>query len=359
MLAASSLRERGDGEERSHRARQHGRTARARRRALGRSDAARRAELPDLRAAHAARIHPCPGRDQACRGASERRARALAGGGGRAHRRGRGGGVGRHARRAVPDRRVPDRLGHIEQHERQRGDRRALRRRRASQRSRQPRAEFQRRDPDRDPGLGRGRDARTAAARAVASARHHREARRGIRRHRQDRPHPSDGCDAADAETGIPGLGGAAAIGAGAHRGLAAPRAAPAAGRHGHRHWHQCRSEIRGAGCRRAGHGHGRRLRTGRQPVRRHRLAGRRRRTFGPAQHAGGGADETRQRSALDELRSAGGPGRDRTAGVAAGFVDHAGQGQPGDPRSDGDGLRAGDGQPRHDHGGGATSSST
>src|SRR3954468_8037389 len=62
---------------------------------------------------------------------------AAGGGGGRGGARWRGGGVGRargadrgrgrrdrrrQARRAVPDRRLPDRLGHLVEHERQRGD---------------------------------------------------------------------------------------------------------------------------------------------------------------------------------------------------------------------------------------------
>ena len=41
---------------------------------------------------------------------------------------------------------------------------------------------------------------------------------------------------------------------------------------------------------------------------------------------------------------------RNRVAGAAAGQQHHAGQGQPGDSRSGGDGVRASDGQRRHDH---------
>ena len=51
------------------------------------------------------------------------------------------------ARRAVPDRRLPDRLGHLVEHERQRGHRRARRRRRAPQRPRQHGPVVQRRLP--------------------------------------------------------------------------------------------------------------------------------------------------------------------------------------------------------------------
>ena len=56
---------------------------------------------------------------------------------GRADRRRRRRGRGRRARRPVPDRRLPDRLGHLVEHERQRGDREPRRRRRPPQRPRQ------------------------------------------------------------------------------------------------------------------------------------------------------------------------------------------------------------------------------
>ena len=49
------------------------------------------------------------------------------------------------------------------------------------------------------------------------------------------------------------------------------------------------------------------------------------------------------QRPALDGLRAAGRAGRDRDARPAAGILDHAGQGQPGDLRGGLPGLRAGD----------------
>ncbi len=70
----------------------------------------------------------------------------------------------------------------------------------------------------------------------------------------------------------------------------------------------------------------------------------------GAAEDAGRRADEDRQRLALDEFRPAGRPGRDRVAGVAAGLVDHAGQGQSGDSRGRRDGRRAGDRQRCLDH---------
>ena len=76
---------------------------------------------------------------------------------GDADRRGR-------ARRPVPDRRLPDRLGHVVEHERERGHGRARRRGRPSQRPRQSRPVVQRRLPVRGaPGRAGRRDQRAAA----------------------------------------------------------------------------------------------------------------------------------------------------------------------------------------------------
>ena len=63
------------------------------------------------------------GRIKAAAARVERRARAARPRPGRADRDGRRRGGGRRARRPVPDRRLPDRLGHLVEHERQRGDR--------------------------------------------------------------------------------------------------------------------------------------------------------------------------------------------------------------------------------------------
>ena len=75
--------------------------------------------------------------DQGRRGARERRARAARRRQGRAHRRRRRSRRRRRARRPVPDRRLPDRLGHLVEHERERGDRGARGRGRARERRRQ------------------------------------------------------------------------------------------------------------------------------------------------------------------------------------------------------------------------------
>ena len=149
---------------------------------------------------------------EAARG--QRRAGRGAGGG-----RGgdRGGGAARSStakpRRPVSARRVPDRLRHLDQHERQRGDReprdRAAGRRArleeagASQRSRQRVAVVERRDPDRDPCRRVRRDRRGARAGARGSRRDARRQGERVRPLRQDRPHPPAGRGADPAGAGV------------------------------------------------------------------------------------------------------------------------------------------------------------
>ena len=86
------------------------------------------------------------------------------------------------ARRPVPDRRLPDRLGHLVEHERQRGDRQPRRRGRPPQRPREHGAVVQRRLPERrPPRRARPGDQRAAAgaraARGLAAARRPRRSR--------------------------------------------------------------------------------------------------------------------------------------------------------------------------------------
>ena len=148
-------------------------------------------------------------------------------------------------RRALPHRRVPDRVGHVEQHERQRGDRdarhRAARPRRAPQRPRQrvavverrvPVGHPHRRDPRRRPRPG----ARADAPAGVAVPQGGR-----ARRRREERAHPPHGRDAGDARPGVRRLrrAGAPAASSGSRRRCpgsascpsAAPRSAPASTR--------------------------------------------------------------------------------------------------------------------------------
>ena len=106
--------------------------------------------------------------------------------GGRRDRRGQ-------ARRPVPGRRLPDRLGDLLEHERERGDREARRRRDPSQRPRQPGPVLQRRLPLRRPPGGPGRGPLRPAAGARRAWQRARAQGRRVRGHRQDRPHPPDG----------------------------------------------------------------------------------------------------------------------------------------------------------------------
>ena len=85
---------------------------------------ARRSQLSRLRRADSGLRRPLARPDQGRGRACERRARAARRGQGRAdRRRGRAGRLGR-ARRPVPDRRLPDGVGHLLEHERERGARR-------------------------------------------------------------------------------------------------------------------------------------------------------------------------------------------------------------------------------------------
>ncbi len=119
----------------------------------------------------------------------------------------------RQARRSFSAGGVADRLRHPDQHEPQRGDRGARQRdaRRqawrqdagASQRSRQHEPVVERLLPDRDAyRCGRG-DCASPDAGARASAGRAAKEEQGIRPHRQDRPHPHPGRDAADARAGV------------------------------------------------------------------------------------------------------------------------------------------------------------
>ena len=109
---------------------------------------------------HAARVHPRARPGQVGRGRAPTSSSACSTACAASPSEGRPRGGRGPARRPVPGRRVPDRLRHQQQHERQRGDRAprhavCRRPRGASQRPRQPEPEQQRRDPDRDPRRAR------------------------------------------------------------------------------------------------------------------------------------------------------------------------------------------------------------
>ena len=208
---------------------------------------------------------------------------------------------------------------------------------RSTQRPRQPRPEFQRRDPDRDPGLARSSPCVEQLLPALKHLRRTIErARRALGKvTKTGRTHLMDAMPLTFGQE-FGAWAAQLASARGADRGRAEAPAPPADRRHRDRHRHQCRSALRqGRWPRRCRRCPGTKLRVGRRQVRGHRRAGRRGRAVRPAQRAGGGADEDRQRPALDEFRAAGRAGRDRAAGVAAGQLDHAGQGQPGDPGGD------------------------
>ena len=122
-------------------------------------------------------------------------------------RRGRRGRPRRLGRR-VPDRRVPDRLGHVVEHERQRGARharrRAARRAGAPERRRQRPAVVQRPVPVGDPRRrDRARSSSTSSRRSTHLAAALDGEGRRVRRRREVRPHPPDGRHAGDARPGV------------------------------------------------------------------------------------------------------------------------------------------------------------
>ena len=111
-------------------------------------------------------------------------------------------------RRPVPDRRLPDRLRHLVQHEHQRGHRhpghRPPRSRRPPQRPRQRLAVLQRRLPVRDPRRGHPGDRQRPDPGAAPPRGVTRGAQgRGVGRRRQERPHPPDGRHAGHPGPGV------------------------------------------------------------------------------------------------------------------------------------------------------------
>ena len=144
------------------------------------------------------------GPDQGGRGQDQRRARRARRGPRRADRQGRRRGRERRARRPVPDRRLPDRLRHLLEHERERGDRRARRRRGPSQRPRQHGPVLERRLPlRRPPGGARARSTPTCCPALD-------ELRAALERKADEfadlvkaGPHPPDGRGAGHPRTGV------------------------------------------------------------------------------------------------------------------------------------------------------------
>ena len=173
---------------------------------------------------------------------------------------------------------------------------------------------------------------------------------RRVPRHRQVRAHAPDGRRPGDARPGVRRLRrpGAARRPPRLQR-AAAGRADPAR-RDGHRHRPEHAQGVRRPRARPPDRGQRPRDSRARGPV---RGAGQPRRARRAVRRAEGGrrvADEDRQRPRADGLGPARRHRRDLPARAAEGLVDHARQGQPGDPRGRAAGRRAGDRQRHRDH---------
>ena len=194
------------------------------------------------------------------------------------------------------------------------------------------------------------------AHRLIPALAHLQEALRGksqgIRPHRQDRPHPHAGCDAAHARPGILRLRGAGEARHRAHAARAEGALSAGAGRHRGRHRPQRQAAIRASSFAK------RIAELTRLPfvsapnkfealacARRHRVRARR------ADLGGNRAVQDRQRHPAARLGPALGPRRIDPAGERARLLDHAGQGQSDPDRGADHGVLPGVRQPDHDHG--------
>ena len=206
----------------------------------------------------------------------------------------------------------------------------------APQRPRQRVAVVQRRVPDdHPPGRDRGAERRRGPG-AGAPGRGAAPARRGLGRRGQGRADPPDGRGADHPRPGGRRLGhpGRVRRGPGARR--AAPARAAADRRHRGGHRAERTGRVRRGRGRRAARGHrAGRADRGRRPHRGAGRAGRAGRGLRGAAHRRGVPLQDRQRHPLAGLRAAHRAGRAAPARPAAGQLDHAGQGQPGDLRGD------------------------
>ena len=222
---------------------------------MGRRDNQGRRELPDLgrAVARVGRALARPGEGR--RRARQRRARPARQTTRREHRQRRRRDRCRQARFAVPDRCLPDRLGHVDEHERQRGDRRARRLQRASQRPRQHGPVLQRRvSLGRPPRGARCRPERAAAGAAPAGALVCEEGEE-LSERRQVRAHAPDGRRPGHARAGVRRLRRADRARPGARAVRAGARRADPARRHRHRHRAEHPPQIRREGPRAAEEG--------------------------------------------------------------------------------------------------------
>ena len=255
-------------------------------------------------------------------------------------------------RRPVPDRRLPDRLGHVVEHEHQRGARGADRRQGASQRPRELRPVVQRRLPQRRAPRRAGRGDQHAAAGAQAArevagsqgASKFKDVVKSGRTHLMDAVPVTLGQEFGGYAAQIRLGPGARGVGARARRPDPArrdrdghgPQHAPEVRRAGAQAAHQAdeAEDRRAAGGSVRGPGQPRRARRAVG-----RAEGRRRLTH-----------EDRAGHRADGLRPARGHRRDLPARAAEGLVDHAGQGQPGAAGGRAAGRRAGHRKRHRDH---------
>ena len=178
-----------------------------------------------------------------------RRAKAIVAGGAGDHRR--------QARRSFPALGLADRLRHPDQHERQRGDRQPRQRKLGGKLgAKSPihpndHVNMSQSSNDCFPTAMHIAAAQDITQRLLPALAHLQAALRGedegVRRHRQDRPHPHAGCDAAHARPGIFRLCGAGEVRHRAHPRRPEGTLSAGAGRHGGRHRAQRQARLRQA----------------------------------------------------------------------------------------------------------------
>ena len=259
----------------------------------------------------------------------------------------------RRLRRPVPDRRVPDRLGHLVEHERQRGDRHPG----------QPGSWARPVHPNDHVNASQSsNDVFPSSIHLAATAVHRR--RPAARRWPTWRAALE--AKAAEFETVVKAgrthlmdatpvtlgqeFGGYAAqvrYGDRTAGGRAAPAGRAAAGRHRRRHRDQHPARLRRRRDRQAARVDRAAADRGAQPLRGAGRAGRAGGDVGAAADRRGRPLQDRQRHPLDGLRPPRRPARAAHPRPPARLVDHARQGQPGGRRGDAAGLRPGDRQRR------------
>ena len=161
-------------------------------------------------------------------------------------------------------------------------------------------------------------------------------------------PHAPHGRHARDPRAGVRWVRGGGPLRHRAPGVGAPPRRRGPARRHGRGHGHQHARGLPAARHRAAPRGHRPAADRGARPLRGAERPRRARRAVGCAAHDRGQPHEDLQRPALDGVGPEHRARRDRHPGPAARVVDHAGQGQPGDPRGRPHGRRARDRQRRH-----------